>query len=144
MPASPSATGYLTTTMWASTKSGITPTVALDLALNPDFAQVEADQAVVKVNERFPIFFEEKRPFFLEGIDVFQTRLNVLHTRTIIAPDYAVKLTGKSGRNSFGFLLASDNAPGTFSAKRIGLRPQQSHVLCKDVLLIPAQFLTLP
>ena len=96
-------------------KLGISPTVTLDLALNPDFAQVEADETVVTANQRFPIFFEEKRPFFLEGIEIFQTRLQVVHTRAIVDPDAAVKLTGKRGRNTFGFLLASDNAPGNFS-----------------------------
>src|SRR5256712_8566856 len=96
-------------------KYGITPTVTLDLAINPDFAQVEADQTVVLANQRFPIFFEEKRPFFLEGIDIFQTRLQPVHTRAIIDPDIAVKLTGKRGRNTFGVLLASDNAPGNFT-----------------------------
>jgi hypothetical protein len=96
-------------------KYGITPTVTLDLALNPDFAQVEADQTVVTANQRFPIFFQEKRPFFLEGIDTFQTPLTPVHTRAIVDPDVAVKLTGKRGRNTFGLLLASDNAPGNFS-----------------------------
>jgi hypothetical protein len=95
-------------------KYGLTPTVTLDLAINPDFAQVEADQTVVTANQRFPIFFEEKRPFFLEGIDIFQTRLQAVHTRAIVDPDIAVKLTGKRGRNTFGILLASDNAPGNF------------------------------
>jgi hypothetical protein len=98
-----------------SVKLGVTPTVTLDFAANPDFAQVEADQPVVTANQRFPIFFAEKRPFFLEGIDIFQTPINVVHTRTIIDPDFAVKLTGKQGRNTFGLLLASDNAPGDFS-----------------------------
>src|ERR1043165_1016266 len=93
-------------------KFGITPTVTLDAALNPDFAQVEADETVVTANQRFPIFFEEKRPFFLEGIDIFRTPLQPVHTRAIIDPDVAAKLTGKLGRNSFGLLLASDNAPG--------------------------------
>ncbi|MCU1264859.1 MAG: hypothetical protein JWM21_1177 [Acidobacteria bacterium] len=96
-------------------KYGLTPTVTLDLAINPDFAQVEADQTVVTANQRFPIFFQEKRPFFLEGIDIFQTPLQVVHTRAIVDPDVAVKLTGKRGRNTFGLLLASDNAPGNFS-----------------------------
>ena len=96
-------------------KYGITPTVTLDLALNPDFAQVEADQTVVTANQRFPIFFQEKRPFFLEGIDTFQTALTPVHTRAIVDPDVAVKLTGKRGKNTFGLLLASDNAPGNFS-----------------------------
>ena len=96
-------------------KYGITPTVTLDLALNPDFAQVEADQTVVTANQRFPIFFAEKRPFFLEGIDIFQTALTPVHTRAIVDPDVAVKLSGKRGKNSFGLLLASDNAPGNFT-----------------------------
>ena len=98
-----------------SLKYGLTPTVTLDMALNPDFAQVEADQTVVTTNQRFPIFFEEKRPFFLEGIDIFQTPLQPVHTRAIVDPDVALKLTGKRGRNTFGILLASDNAPGNFS-----------------------------
>lgn len=89
--------------------------VTLDAAINPDFAQVEADQLVVTANQRFPVFFEEKRPFFLEGVEIFQTPIRAVHTRTIIDPDVAVKLSGKTGRNSFGLLLASDNAPGNFS-----------------------------
>ena len=98
-----------------SLKYGLTPTVTLDMALNPDFAQVEADQTVVTTNQRFPIFFEEKRPFFLEGIDIFRTPLQPVHTRAIVDPDVALKLTGKRGRNTFGILLASDNAPGNFT-----------------------------
>src|SRR6185295_4348293 len=91
------------------------PTLTLDFAINPDFAQVESDQLVVTANQRFPIFFPEKRPFFLEGIDIFQTQIAAVHTRTIIDPDVAVKLTGREGRNTFGLLLASDNGPGNFS-----------------------------
>src|SRR5437016_10978007 len=98
-----------------SVKFGLTPTVTLDFSLNPDFAQVEADQTVVTANQRFPIFFEEKRPFFLEGIDIFRTPIQAVHTRAISDPDIAVKLSGKRGRNTFGILLASDNAPGNFT-----------------------------
>src|SRR5689334_6097083 len=96
-------------------KYTLTPTVTLDFTLNPDFAQVESDQLVITANQRFPIIFEEKRPFFLEGIDIFQTQIQAVHTRAIIDPDYAVKLTGKINRNTFGVLLASDNGPGNFS-----------------------------
>jgi Domain of unknown function (DUF5916)/Carbohydrate family 9 binding domain-like len=98
-------------------KYTITPNVTLDFAINPDFAQVEADQLVVTANQRFPIFFPEKRPFFLEGIDIFNTAIAAVHTRTIVDPDYAVKLTGKVGRNTFGLLAASDNAPGNFTVE---------------------------
>jgi hypothetical protein len=96
-------------------KYTLTPTVILDLAVNPDFAQVEADQTVVTANQRFPIFFDEKRPFFLEGIDIFRTPIRAVHTRAIVDPDLAVKLSGKRGKNTFGLLLASDNAPGNFT-----------------------------
>src|SRR6266536_3323008 len=96
-------------------KYNITPNVTLDFAINPDFAQVESDQLVVTANQRFPIFFPEKRPFFLEGIDIFNTQIAAVHTRTIVDPDIAVKLTGKVGRNTFGLLVASDNAPGNFT-----------------------------
>jgi hypothetical protein len=82
------------------------------MALNPDFAQVEADATVVTANQRFPIFFEEKRPFFLEGKEIFETLINAVHTRTIVDPDYAFKFTGRRGRNTYGLLFASDNAPG--------------------------------
>lgn len=89
---------------------GITPTMNASFAANPDFAQVEADQLVLTVNQRFPIFYDEKRPFFLEGIDAFQTPINLLHTRTIVDPDYAVKMTGKHGRTTAGALVAADGA----------------------------------
>jgi len=95
-------------------KYGITPNVTLDFALNPDFAQVEADQLVVTTNQRFPIFYPERRPFFLEGKEIFQTPLTVLHTRAIVDPDAAGKLSGKVGRTSFGLMFASDNGPGNF------------------------------
>jgi len=90
--------------------------VTMDLAINPDFAQVEADQLVVTANQRFPIFFPEKRPFFLEGIDIFQTPITAVHTRSIVDPDLALKTTGKKGRNTFGLMVASDNGPGNLSA----------------------------
>lgn len=89
--------------------------LTLDLAMNPDFAQVEADQLVVTTNQRFPIFFPEKRPFFLEGIDIFQTPITAVHTKTIVDPDLAIKLSGKKGRNTFGLMVASDNGPGNLT-----------------------------
>ena len=96
-------------------KFSLTPTITLDFAYNPDFAQVEADAPVTTANQRFPIFFAEKRPFFLERIDIFQSGLNVVNTRAIVDPDIAAKLTGRRGKNTFGILYASDNAPGNYS-----------------------------
>ena len=96
-------------------KYTITPNVVLDFAINPDFAQVESDQLVVTANQRFPIFFEEKRPFFLEGKDIFDTQISAVHTRAIVDPQFAVKLSGKVDRNTFGLLVASDTGPGNYS-----------------------------
>jgi hypothetical protein len=95
-------------------KYTISPNITLDATYNPDFAEIEADAPVVTANQRFPIFFAEKRPFFLEGVEIFQTPLQAFYSRTIVDPDLAAKLTGKVGRTSFGFLAASDKAPGNY------------------------------
>lgn len=118
-----------------SIKLGLSPNVTLDFAVNPDFAQVEADATVVTANQRFPIFFEERRPFFLEGVDIFRTPLAIVNTRTIVDPDIAVKLTGKRDRDTFGLFLSSDNAPGNFSLEErnnANLRPSIEKFLDKN------------
>lgn len=96
-------------------KYTLSPNVTLDAAINPDYAEIEADASVVTANQRFPIFFQEKRPFFLEGKEIFETPLQPFYSRTIVDPDVALKLTGKIGKTTFGFLAASDNAPGNYS-----------------------------
>lgn len=105
-------------------KYTITPSITLDAAINPDFAEIEADAPVVTANQRFPIFFQEKRPFFLEGADIFQSPLQVFYSRNIVDPDVALKLSGKVGKNSFGLLVASDNAPGNYSEDERTLNQQ--------------------
>lgn len=109
-------------------KIRLTPGVSLDAAGNPDFGEVEADQPQITANQRYPLFFEEKRPFFLEGIDIFRTPVQAVHTRTIIDPDVAMKLSGKTGRTSFGLMLASDNAPGNFSEEERNDATLQSEI----------------
>lgn len=84
----------------------------LDTTINPDFSQVESDEPQVTVNQRFEVFFPEKRPFFLENSDYFQTPINLLFTRRIADPDYGVRLTGKVRRYQMGLLFANDRAPG--------------------------------
>jgi hypothetical protein len=118
-------------------KYTITPNVTLDAAINPDFAEIEADAPVVTANQRFPIFFPEKRPFFLEGKEIFQSPLSPFYSRTIVDPDFAAKLTGKIGKTSFGFLAALDNAPGNYSEDERNdpiLRPRIDEFLDKDAL----------
>jgi len=90
-------------------KYSISPNITLDMAYNPDFADTEADAPVVEANQRFPIFFSEKRPFFLEGVDIFRTSIQAVYTRRVENPDIAVKLTGKIGKNSFGIFGAVDD-----------------------------------
>lgn len=96
-------------------KYTLSPNVTLDAAINPDYAEIEADAPVVSANQRFPIFFQEKRPFFLEGKEIFETPLIVWHSRSIVDPDVALKITGKIDKTSFGALVASDNSPGNFN-----------------------------
>ncbi|MBV9242513.1 MAG: hypothetical protein JO314_10950, partial [Acidobacteria bacterium] len=96
-------------------KYTISPNVTLSAAIKPDFAEIEADAPVVTANQRFPIYFQEKRPFFLEANEIFTTPLTIFYTRDIVAPDAAVKLTGKVGKTSFGIMAAADKAPGDYS-----------------------------
>lgn len=109
-------TGAAETEGSVTLKLAPSPGLVIDATVNPDFAQIESDQLVTTANQRFPTFFAEKRPFFLEGIDVFRTPLEAMHSRTIVDPDAAAKVSGKSGRTTFAALLASDAAPGNLSA----------------------------
>jgi hypothetical protein len=87
-----------------------TPTAgtALDATINPDFSQVESDVAQISANERFALFFPEKRPFFLEGLELFSTPLSVVYTRTITSPRWGARATGEFGSNAYTLLVADD------------------------------------
>lgn len=84
----------------------------LDATVNPDFSQVESDQPQITVNQRFEVFFPEKRPFFLENSNFFTTPINLVFTRRIGHPEYGLRLTGKSGPWAVGVLASDDRAPG--------------------------------
>ena len=84
----------------------------LDTTVNPDFSQVESDEPQITVDQRFEVFFPEKRPFFLENAGYFNTPINLLFTRRIADPQFGARLTGKRGPYSLGILLADDQAPG--------------------------------
>ena len=86
--------------------------LVLDTTVNPDFAQVESDEPQITVNQRFEVFFPEKRPFFLENSGFFQTPINLVFTRRIVDPEYGARLTGKLGPWAIGLLLANDKSPG--------------------------------
>ncbi len=86
------------------------PEFSLDATLNPDFSQVESDVGLITVNERFALFIPEKRPFFLEGIELFGTPNQLIYTRQIAQPMGGAKVTGKLGRYSVAYLAAIDDA----------------------------------
>ncbi|MDH3351549.1 MAG: carbohydrate binding family 9 domain-containing protein, partial [Gammaproteobacteria bacterium] len=109
-----------------SIRWGITPDMTANLAINPDFSQVEADVAQLDVNNQFALFFPEKRPFFLEGADYFSTPIDAVFTRTVADPDIGTKLTGKRGNHTYGVFAAQDTAtnlllPGAFGSDSTSL-----------------------
>jgi hypothetical protein len=86
---------------------------AMDVTVKPDFSQVEADTAQISANERFALFFPEKRPFFLEGVDLLQTPFQAVYTRTITSPDWGGRVTGKEGGIRYTALVTEDAGGGT-------------------------------
>ena len=101
---------------------GITPDLTLDVALNPDFSQVEADVAQLEENNTFALSYQETRPFFLEGEDFYSSPLNVVFTRTVADPDVGAKITGRTGNNTVGVFATNDTVtnllfPGPFGSR---------------------------
>lgn len=85
---------------------------AVDATINPDFSQIESDVAQIAANERFALLFPEKRPFFLEGSELFATPIQALYTRTITAPRWGLRGTGKVGRTAYTALVVEDEGGG--------------------------------
>jgi hypothetical protein len=95
-------------------KWGVSSDLTLDLTVNPDFSHIEADAPQIDINQRYALYYPEKRPFFLEGMEIFQfpsDGLNVVYTRRIIDPIGGAKVTGKLGRFTYGLLSALDTNP---------------------------------
>jgi len=84
------------------------PELAINATVNPDFSQVEADAAQLDVNRTFALFFPEKRPFFQEGADVFQTPIRALFTRSVVDPSVGGKVTGKIDDLAVGAMAVRD------------------------------------
>lgn len=87
----------------------VAPNLTINGTVKPDFSQVEADAAQIPGDARFALFFPEKRPFFVDGIEQFETPDLLIYTRRIVQPDAAVKLSGKLGRTSLAMLSALDS-----------------------------------
>ncbi len=136
-PFGPSTTGMQ---LGVNGKIGLTSGLTLDATWNPDFSQIEADAGQLEINNRFALFFPEKRPFFLESTDILESRvslpgqfadfnpapMNLVYTRRIVDPDAGAKLTGKLGRLRVGAIAALDAAHDyQFDSPIGGLNPSQ-------------------
>ncbi len=84
----------------------------VDMTANPDFSQVESEDPQITVNQRFAVYFPEKRPFFLENEDFFRTPLDLFFTRNIADPSAGIRITGKGGPYSVGLMATDDRSPG--------------------------------
>ena len=119
-------------TVGADMRFAITPSITLNTTINPDFSQVESDDEQVRVNQRFALFFQERRPFFLDSRDVFNVSRQgeggggggdgfggggggeLVYTRAIVNPSTGARVTGKSGAMQYGVLYARDDEPAWF------------------------------
>jgi hypothetical protein len=92
-------------------RAGLGSNFVLNGTVRPDFSQVEADALQVAADQRFALFYPERRPFFVEGSDQFNVPNTLVYTRRIVQPDAAIKLTGRLGRSNISLLSALDIAP---------------------------------
>ncbi len=125
---SPLEAGNLETEAGVDVKWGPSAALTIDATVNPDFSQVESDAAQIVANERFALFFAEKRPFFLEGVDLFSTPFTAVYTRTVTSPRGGVRATGRLGATSYTALYAQDRGDGVV----ILPGPQGSDVALQD------------
>ena len=108
-----------TTTVGANVRLGFTH-LSLDATANPDFSQVESDAGLVTLNERFALYVPEKRPFFLEGIELFATPNQLVYTRQLTDPSLGGKVTGKVGAYGVALLSAVDHESAGTAQFQIG------------------------
>jgi len=105
-----------------------TASTAFDATVNPDFSQVESDVAQISANQRFALFYPEKRPFFLEGLDLFSTPIQAVYTRQVTAPRWGARATGELAGTAYTLLAAEDRGGGSV----IIPGPQSSHFANQD------------
>jgi hypothetical protein len=96
----------------ANLKLGLSSNATLDATVNPDFSQIEADEPKIDYNVRYALRYDEKRPFFLEGMEIFSSpEIETVYTRQINDPIFGAKASGKTGRFTYGVLSAYDMHP---------------------------------
>lgn len=104
---------------------GITPEVMLNATLNPDFSTIEADARQLTVNKTYALYYDEKRPFFLDNHEYFSSPMDLVYTRNIVDPDYGAKVTGRLDQHSFGFMMAKDQVTNLILPGNIFSLPDQ-------------------
>jgi len=99
-------------------KVGLTSDLTLDGTINPDFSQIESDAGQIDFNRRYALYYTEKRPFFLEGNEIFAFAAAsedsyyqaAVYTRTIVDPTFGLKLNGKLGTtNTIAAIYSQDD-----------------------------------
>ena len=106
------STRHLEGTAGGDAKAIVRGSIVIDATVNPDFSQVESDQPQFTVNQRYPVFFPELRPFFLENANYFSTPVDLVYTRNIVRPEFGARLTGKLGHTNIGLLTIDDRSSG--------------------------------
>jgi hypothetical protein len=113
---------------------GLSSTASAELAINPDFSQIESDAGQIDVNQTFALFYPERRPFFQEGSDLYNTWINSVYTRSINAPDVAAKAIGEFGGFRAAYTYAHDDrtpviVPFSQRSELLELEGSHSHIL---------------
>lgn len=93
-------------------KAILKDSIVFDATVNPDFSDVESDQPQFTVDQRYPVYFPELRPFFLENANFFITPITLVYTRNIVHPEYGARVTGKMSHTNIGLFATDDREPG--------------------------------
>ena len=112
-PLNPSfSSRHLEGTAGGEVKAILKDSIVFDATINPDFSDIESEQPQFTVNQRYPVYFPELRPFFMENANYFATPISLVYTRNIIHPEYGVRMTGKTGHTNIGLFVVDDREPG--------------------------------
>jgi len=93
----------------ASLRYSLGSNASVEITVNPDFSQIESDAGQIDINEPYALFYDEHRPFFQEGSDLYSTRINTMYTRSINDPAVAARLTARPGRLALAYTFARDD-----------------------------------
>ena len=112
-PLNPSfSSRHLEGTAGGEVKAILKDSIVFDATINPDFSDIESDQPQFTVNQRYPVYFPELRPFFLENANYFATPITLVYTRNIVHPEYGGRVTGKIRHTNLGLFAIDDREPG--------------------------------